>query len=288
MRNRPWPLILIALLHVIAPVMNLLVSAWISRMPLGTYTRQLMSTESTPELIAFFALLPIAGAAIYAIKSWSYPVFLLSVGFTFYTNFKSYQASPHLFNLPMLISTYLVNIGLVSYFLIPAVRTTYFDRSLRWWESKPRFRVRFPATIGQGQGETLEIQKCRIMNLSEGGAFVVVGRDLNPHQEVTLTFTFLEQEFSFHARIAHQDSQGRKGYGLQFVRQPSNLRLAKKLLKVLHIMGPSARERSQATLAGFRNWAYELVTTGKGLVPAVPPKRPAPGDTEPASEQKAA
>lgn len=267
MRIRPWPLVILALLHIIAPVGNLSVSCFLSKTNPVDYVR---SFNSVWDAAAFFLIFPAAGVAIYFMKKWSYPVFLLSLSWSFFLNYDTWVHYPQLFPLPLLILIYLVNIGVVGYFLIPAVREVYFNPRLRWWESKPRYRLGVNSHIYRADGSRFD---CEVGNISEGGVFLATSQGaLQADEDIRLEFGFHKLEFNLPAKVMHIGTvDGRMGCGVQFAAlNPQQKRLVRNVVRALDLLGAERRPAREKKWLSFKEWFRELLQTGKGWIPNVP------------------
>ena len=241
----------------------------------GQYLHTLLRHGTVLDLASVFLLYPIAGFAIYSVKNWSYPVYLAVMASTFYFNFQDWRHYPGVFTLPIFLGTLFLNIALVSYFLLPAVRTTYFNRRLRWWESKPRYEVHIPAILeapsqdGKAHGKHL---KCTVSNLSEGGAFVNCRKNLEVGTVVQLHFSIFDRPVTADAKICHRRWQGVRGYGLEFQHSPDSRVQLQRIAKGLRLIGIQTRAAEGNWGESLTRWAATLFKTGKGLVPEIPEK----------------
>ncbi|MCM2277305.1 MAG: PilZ domain-containing protein [Oligoflexia bacterium] len=266
MKTRPWPLVLLAAFYLIAPALNLAMSAAILHVPLAKYFVHILRTDTAWGLISFFLLPPIAAVAIWVMKKWSYPVFFAVTLLLAFSNFQTWQAHPRQMSLSLLLVTYVINLALVGYFLLPAVRKVYADRRLRWWEAKPRFDMNFPALLSGDFGE----KKSLLVDFSEGGAFVKCSSKLPSDSPLNVSFRVLGRDFRFDARIVHRRTHGAKGYGLQFRHTPDSLRQARSLAGILKRLDLESAGRRPGPESGFRHWFTRLMKTGQGWVPDVP------------------
>lgn len=174
MNRRPWPVIVLAILQLFAPIVGLLITAALEGVEPLRFTKSFIYAKSWWELSIIFALLPIAGISIYLMKKWSYPVFLVVMIWTIYQNtkiwFSYYQQTMSIW---IFVGIMFLNILAVTYYLLPAVRSIYFNNRIRWWESKPRFKVEIPGVIDYKN----LTHPCLIRDISIGGAFI---ESLNP------------------------------------------------------------------------------------------------------------
>lgn len=267
MRHRPWPLVILAITQALAPITNVILSASLQKLSLAKYLQLFFQTKSWYEIVTFFGLFPLAGYALWAMKKWSYPVFLIVAGWTFFRNYQTWYYYPSVFSLPLLIFAYMVNLGLVSYFLIPAVRAVYFNPKLRWWEAKPRYELRLSGDLQGSFGSA----KCTVVNVSEGGVFIETAQKLNKEEDVFVTFSFYALNFHSKAKVVHQARPETNGYGVQFTDMDDfALRNVRRMVKALQLLGVQERSGRVAWYEDLSQWATKLFTTGKGLLPDVP------------------
>ena len=242
------------------------------------------------ELAEYVFLFPIAGAAIYAMKKWSYPLFLSIICWGFWRHYQNYISAPTIFSLPLLMSVYFVNLGVVGYFLIPAVREPFFNARLRWWESKPRYSVdSLVATLTGIWGQ----QDCTILDLSVGGIFIHFGRPLESGEAVKVAFHVAGQDFDISGTVVHYGLRGQKGCGIQFAKLTRVDR--KRLNQVtdgLKAQGVLHSRSSSPWTTDLRTWFDTLIRTGHGLIPEKPPalgsRTPITSDTTAESDHKKA
>ncbi|MCM2323785.1 MAG: PilZ domain-containing protein [Oligoflexia bacterium] len=270
MRTRPWPLVILALFHVLSPVVNVPLSAWLDGLSVDRYLTLLWLNEGWYGIFDALVLLPIGGAAIYLCKRWSFPIFLAVVLQTAYSNFQTWYGAPQAFPIWAFLGTALLDVALVAYFFFPKVRAVFLNPRLRWWESQPRFAVRLRARAGHPRGDS----HCVIQDLSEGGAFVKATADWATGETIELTFSFFELSYRVTCRVAYRRNGKTRGYGLQF-HPTAETRIALiKLTQGLELTG--LRSRGAVDLKqDFTQWLKLLLTSGKGLLPDVPAPRPA-------------
>lgn len=266
MKKRPWPIVLLAWCQILAPISNVLFSAWLFKMTPKEYLSAMFYNESLLEIADFFLTLPLAGLAIYSVKKWSYPFFMAIMAWTVYYNFDTWKHSQGVISLPILLAAYALNLGITGYFLIPAVRAAYFNPRLRWWESKPRYYINFAGEIEGKFGK----KDCTIVNISEGGAMVQTSEDLEPGSTFTLMLTPLQTPVFFKAKIVYRSTADTHSYGAQFVHNPESLDVARKMVRGYDLLGAERRPERGDWMAEFLEWANVLFKTGKGLVPDVP------------------
>lgn len=274
MRHRPWPIVVLACFYFLGPFFNTLSGAFVMKMSYVEYLSALFKYSGWIDLISVLALYPLAGFAIYSMKPWSYPVYLGVMVLTVWGNYQDYRHFSGIFTLPVFVATAVLNIGLVGYFLIPAVRVAYFNRRLRWWEAKPRYEVSLRASLehmdlNESTGAPI---KCTLVNISEGGAFIKSSKRIALDREYRINFSLLEQEFCLRTRIAHRLWKGTRGYGLVFLHDKDSRKRLVRLNRALALLGTGARNASwtpREAWLSFKSWLVGLFSNGRGWVPEV-------------------
>jgi hypothetical protein len=272
MKNRPWPLLILALIQIFTPAFNIFFNAWMLDVsPTKVLSWALDRRFQT--VFEFFALAPIAGFAILRMRRWSYGVFLGAMGWSLWAKIRTWDYASQMLPPWGLALIYLGEVLLVGYFLLPAVRTTYFDPRVRWWESKPRYELKLPSTIDRKEGERVE---GRVLNVSQGGAFVQAPVKMVHGEEVEFEFWVMTQPFRIRSHIVHERelSPGIWCYGLQFNHDPASARRFDRMSRGLAMLGFHERDQKPSLAASFLAWARTVFTTGRGLTPEVPGSRP--------------
>lgn len=212
MQYRPLSLITLGVLHILEPIGKIL---YYKLFLPGLSEKIFANLWSLPvlELFTWLALFPIAGIAILAVKNWSLPVFLGVEGYVIYSNFPLFKlmyAKGLYLDLSLLLGFAILNILVVTFLLIPAVRIYYIDPKLRWWEAYPRFSVNLKAYF-EGFGETL------IHDMSKSGVFVTAIPSLKEGDIIPISFESNGESFKLEGRVVAFFKKGAiDGMGLQF------------------------------------------------------------------------
>ncbi|OFZ52948.1 MAG: hypothetical protein A2428_10555 [Bdellovibrionales bacterium RIFOXYC1_FULL_54_43] len=265
MKARPWPIIVLTILYLLGPVFSILVASYLMHMSPLKYFSLWLPRASYWSTLSTFCLYPIAGIAIYLMKPWSYALFIAITALTTYQDYTAWRAHPAVMGFPVLFGLTLINVAIVAYFALPSVRTPFFNRRLRWWESKPRYKMEIPAALESALGQT----KCTLMNLSLGGAFVKSAKTLDINAKTNLRFAVFNQTILVEARPVHRRSRGTRGYGLEFVHTPESKQAIGRIVQGLALAGVKQIEQ-QTIWASFKDWITALFKTGRGLVPEMP------------------
>lgn len=266
MRTRPWPLVVLAVFHFLAPLTNLMINSWLTRVGPTLYLKAMVATGNWFSIFQFFLAFPIAGFAIFRCKRWSIPVFLaataLGVGF----DLSSWSRFPQVVPLWLFILTVAIDVLLVTYLLIPAVRAPFLDPNLRWWERQPRYRVRQWAYIRLDEKR----ERCLIMDVSEGGVFLKTRVKLEPGNALEISFSFLSTRFLLRGIVVHRRGAHHPGYGIRLLHSEESLAKMKHWIAALTGFG-IAREGRVSLWEDFVRWLRSLFSR-EAWFPQVPRK----------------
>lgn len=267
MRVKPWPILIIALVHILAPIFNIVVSAYLNHVEILDYTEYLILNKK-PLDNAFWFILPIVtGLSILRFRKWSYFLFL---SFTTATSilFINDWISTQKFPLEVFILLESVNIIIFTYFLLPSVRNVYLKPSLRWWEQKPRYLVdlktRFETKTATANG--------LIKNISEGGALIQTELPVSRGDIFILTFELFQKNFNIETQVIFK---GQEGYGVFFVKVLPSQNELNKSIDQLAIQGFPLRTPVPTLKESFKSWLKDLIR-GKGLFPQHDARVPTP------------
>lgn len=266
MKNRPWPIVLLALFRILSPISSLFLNAWFIQMNPMKYLYRFITMGSMFNLFDFFILPVISGVAVFAMKPWSYPIFLSISAWTLYSNASFVIQVRETPGIWWVMSLFLLDFMFVSYFLLlPTVRKVYFDSRLRWWEQKPRYLVELDGAV---QTDPLSKPKhCSILDISEGGILIKTKDQFVMHEPVQLSFTCFHLAVRMKAVAVHEErSMGR--YGFRFIDVPKTDQThLKRLIKALAMLQAPLRNPARMKLEEFLAWAKQLITQGKGWKP---------------------
>lgn len=271
MEYKPWPLLILAFFHFIEPILKIsFYSVYFQINPLDVIAIEYQA-GSTRHVFEYFFLFPIAGIAIFAIKKWSFPVFIGVEVWAFISNIpylnELYQAN-QLLLLCYFIFFIILNVTVVSYLLIPAVRIAYLDPRIRWWEAKPRYSISIEGKVDNHPIGTIK-------NISESGVFLATQKDLAIDSEIDLQFTFTmpldppnEFEINLKASVLHKFTIDKhEGYGISYINLNSgNTHLIHSMIKALETSNVKRRP-PRRNIIDLINWVTTFVKTGKGLFP---------------------
>lgn len=266
MRRRPWSLVILAFFHILAPIGNIIFNAIITNHKVLDYlalaTTNAYLSKNWPVIV--FPL--IAGVSIYACKRWSFYVYLVSITILFAFSYGGFLSKSESISLFHLILVYLINVAVVVYFLIPAVRSIYFDRRMRWWEIKPRYTCDFPAEWQFDDNDV--VMPGEIGNISINGLFIK--SEILPKDDHMVTIRIPQKDGiggSFYGQVILHNTAKKIGFGVKFHHDKESKQLAEQITGFLDSNGMRITTLDIRPEDSFTYWARTLITTGKGLLP---------------------
>ena len=270
MYHRPWPLIIIAIMHMLEPLTKIAYFSLIQqKSPITIILNQFQQLDIL-HIFAFFFLFPIGGIAIYAVKHWSLWVFLGVECWAIAANFSQLH---HLLEtmqygtFATIILFAAVNTAVVIYLMIPAVRVAYTDPRLRWWEAFPRYFVNYPCSYGAHRRGT-------ILNISKGGLFIKPDNLNEQHGIIHISFIHDGKEINVYGRVIHNFTfEGEHGFGVEFHElNEEGHKSIRKLIKTLESLKVKRRPERRPIFSSFLNWAKKL-PKGEGIFPEKGPRK---------------
>ena len=263
MNRKPWPIVILAFFQIIAPVFGILLSSYLDNMSPYRYFKIYINVKPAWDIFEFFFLFPIAGFAILIMKRWSFPFFIVAMIWSIISNLKIWMSDySENWGVWIIVLITVVNLAVVTYFLLPAVRRFYFNKQLRWWESKPRFKVEI---VGIIEYKDLT-HKCMIRDLSEGGAFIESDIDVSDKDQVNLQVSVLNKRFPINGIVVHKRASAPIGYGIEFKLNKEEKNIVTNLVRALQLLGCNVSRIEEPMLESFLSWLNGL-KSGKGIVP---------------------
>lgn len=288
MEKKPWPLIILGILHLIEPVGKVLLYSWLWKVPPSTILSY-ASLDHPYRTLMFFCSFPIAGIAILSVRNWSIPLFILIQVLTTIEHYRSWTQIPERIPFYIFAGFTFLNFMAVVYFLIPEVRLTYVNPRLRWWQTKSRYKVQWVCIIRQGDVRS----KAVIRNISEDGLFLSTPPQITLDQitPVRVEFCFHKLQFLRDGMIVNESViEGLPSFGVRFghVLRKEKRRL-RNCMRALDLLQFETRIKSEPLIRSFICWVSRLLKTGRGWVPEVPisENTPDPIDDSKRDQQKA-
>ncbi|MBO9667144.1 MAG: PilZ domain-containing protein [Bdellovibrio sp.] len=257
MKRKPWAIIVLSLLHILAPFGSLLFNAHRAGRSISEHW-YFWAHFLPKQLLFIYVVVPIiAGIMIFICRRWSYWVYLACLALVFFSNLYSFSTNMNWMNFGALIAVLVVDLLAVAYFVVPAVRQVYFDPRIRWWEAAPRFVFKHQATVNDAEGE--------INNISRGGLFIRTKLNLEEGQQVSLEWSYEDIPYQVPGKVVYKSNRAAsEGYGVQFAEEN---KAVKKLCQLLDSRGQMVPERLPSPEDSFGAWLKKLIIKREGLFP---------------------
>lgn len=265
--RKPWSIIILSFLFFIFPFVNLCSTYYFLRSDITFYhyLKSLVSISSN-----YFGLLTmtapsfIASYAIFSVKKWSYPVFLLCMLWLLIHAVFGVQAKLHMSTILLgIVVPMAFNITLVTYFLIPNVKKMYYEPNIRWWEASPRYIVDISTKIFFDD----QIMTGKISNISDGGAFLKSDGKIADDSLVKLEFELNNKILSLEAKSIFKIPSD-NSYGFQFQNLSPELKKEMEFhMMCLKDIGSEVTRPRPHWRDDLYEWFMNLINKGEGMVP---------------------
>jgi len=227
MKKRPISIYILAVLHLLAPLFTVIFSRIVKNQTIAIDT--LFTAESLAANWPGYALPIIGGVCIYLCKKWSMVVYLICMSALFIISYANFQSEASRGSLHLLTLVWLINMGVVVYFLRPALRQIYTDPKIRWWERSERFASSFKANFNQdemqGNGE--------VLNISNTGLLLKTESPLRDNSRLEIKVNIAGDEFIPLIGQVIRHKQFKHKVGVQFDKSSTNKKSAKQIIKTL-------------------------------------------------------
>jgi hypothetical protein len=260
MKFKPWPIVILALLHFLSPVWTVCLSAWLLGTPLKIYLHELFLYGRVHDFLSLL-IFPVAGLVIYLVERWSYPVYLALMFVVTLNNGVLWHDFPKPLNLFLILAVQAGNIAVVTYFLHPRIKTVFLDPRVKWWKSKPRYPVQMPCWIATED----KTQQAQVMNISQGGLFAVCAVPLTIGSQAPLRLEGDGGSVWITAKVVYQ---AQNSHGFQFIHSSESHAFVLGVIERLKRSGGQPIGRI-SRFEDLKRWANRLLRTGNGLIPEV-------------------
>jgi hypothetical protein len=213
MNKKPWALFFFSLFFLFSPLFNLVYFYQLSSEDLFFYEFIDVFYSRIGFLAFLFTyVLPavLATLSIFLVKSWSLPLFFIAC------YWELFQFSDFFFkdiSLPSGVAITAMTVLFLAYsLLLPKIREIYFNPRLRWWESKPRYKLNQQLTVFRDEAI---VTKADICNFSEGGLFISSTYEFAFEEIFQFEFSLDGNTLLIEGLVAHADLKNQK-YGIMF------------------------------------------------------------------------
>jgi hypothetical protein len=216
MKQKPLIYILISLFCLIEPMVKLFYFKVSTDFDFSIIFSNVFARTGVKEIFDFWLVFPFTGLMLIKIRRWTYFSFMGLLLYNVYSilTYEKYTW-PYYSESPFLYHYILVGICCAGfiYFLFPEVRDPFFDKTIRWWETKKRYGVQIPCKIKLGSSEI----SSDILNISQTGAFIKATDGLSDIKAADLIFDYKNIKLSIPIIcISTHKYQNQEGFGYLF------------------------------------------------------------------------
>lgn len=232
MRNKPFIFQLLSLLFLLEPAIKILYFKASTHFDFAVILTNVFSRHGFREIFDFWIVFPIAGLMLWKLRKWTYFAFLSVMAYLIFSiaTYEQYTW-PYNSDSPLFYHYFIIVLTLatIAYFLVPDVRAPFFNRKLRWWENKPRYRTVIPAKIS---GSKITFQT-EILNISESGAFLKDNNHLSPGDVLNLSFESEGLQIEVPVKVVSRHIVAETpGFGVHF--QPSSINHKFQMIRLIN------------------------------------------------------
>jgi hypothetical protein len=213
MKKKPFSIKFFAACFLVAPIFNLSLIAWLNHWPL-TGPRGVLGHLSPYEL-CLISLFPFTAYGIWKVAKWGYYLFLsfstLIIIHNFYILLTQKQYSSY-----MVLLFQATTLSVVGFFLQKHITAPYFNPKMRWWESRPRYKVDVGCVNKISEGASARLFESHIHDISKGGCFMVCSENLKIDTQIELEFSFNNNRVLILGETVWLCPKIQGGYGIQF------------------------------------------------------------------------
>lgn len=254
MNRRPWPIVLLAILQILSPVIYLAVASTFYNLSFADTAREIYSLSGDLRRFEIFVLPLILGGIILITRKTGYIVVIVGSVYLIARSILEFLATNQTDPIfPIVISNLICALVLV-YFLRAKTREVYFNPALRWWETDPRYIVNISGTVTRIGGNS---EKAVVENIAAGGAGVRTSMmGFLPEEVVDISFEYEGTKYELKSRIIWQRSEGSGNFlGLQWDRsnkgEHSKLR---RMVQGLKAKGTPTTRQIPPWWEDFKTW----------------------------------
>jgi hypothetical protein len=218
MKKKPLLFIALALAHFLEPIIKLIYFKMTTSFSFATIINNISQIQSTREVFDFWLLFPLGGFALITVKKWSYPIFVGVQAYSIFSHLTYEQYTwPYVSEFPFISSLAILTMNalIIFYFALPDVRKPFFDKSIRWWETRKRYSMRIPmnfAAVGNKRS-----YNCDILNISQSGVFLGSHHDLEVGTDIKMNILYKDYAITVIGQIkSHHNFENEQGFGVKF------------------------------------------------------------------------
>jgi hypothetical protein len=256
MNRRPWPIVLLAILQFISPIIYLGIASIFYGLSFADTAREVYTLSTGLRKFEIFALPIILGVLILITRKLGYLVVIVGSVYLMVRCILEFLATNQTDPVFPMVFTNLICAIVLAYFMRSKTREIYFNPSVRWWETDPRYVVNIPATVTRIGAAGIP---AKLENLANGGAGLhTAATGFLPEEVVDLSFTQDGTKYTFKARIVwqRQDPGGQNFLGVQWADEtdPGERSKLRRLVREFKRKGLPTTRQIPTWWEDFRGW----------------------------------
>lgn len=216
--DKPMSLYFLSIALILEPIIKILYLKLQTGFEWEILARTIFSIQGFMGNFEFWALFPLAGYALLSVRSWS---FFFFIGLQFYSLFAYFTYEkftwPYVAETPHVSTSLLLafNFSLVMYFLVPANRRPYWNKTRRLWRNTSRYATSLQTQF-KTNGNTISTT---ITNISETGAYFTSTKNFPVGHKMSLELPINGKVKSLEAIVRRTQDTAHEnyfGYGIEF------------------------------------------------------------------------
>jgi Tfp pilus assembly protein PilZ len=215
MKQKPFVIKFFTFCFLVAPIFNLTLMAWFNHWP-WTGPRSVFQHLSFYE-VTMLCFFPITAFGIWRVAKWGYYLFL-GFSMAIIVNNFYFLITQKLYSSYVALLFQATTLSAVGFFLQKHITAPYFNPKMRWWESKPRFKMDKSCGLKISPHDNGTFIDSYLVDLSRGGCFVICTEKLKPGQNVEVRVQNESTPLYLIGEIVWCSDQIKNGYGIRFLK----------------------------------------------------------------------
>lgn len=227
MMRRPWPILLLAILQFLTPVIYLSFAAGFYGISFISAAREVYALATPLRNFEIFLLPMILGVLIFMTKRTAYFIALVGCIYGIIRGVMEFIATNQTDPVFPIIVSNVFCIAAIIYLSRATARDVYLNPRIRWWETDPRYVVNFPASVTRVGASPM---KATLENVAAGGAGIeTLAAGFLKEEIITLEFQHEGNVYHLSAKIVWErpGTSSKQFLGLRWVDENSQADLSK-------------------------------------------------------------
>lgn len=260
MNRRPWPILLLAILQFLSPLIYVSVASFFYDLSFGATVREILTLASTLRKFDLFVLPFLLGGLILSVRKSGYAAVLAGTAYLVVRGVFAFIASNETDPVFPIVFSNALCLVVFATLLRPKTRSVYFNPRLRWWETSPRYVIAFPASLKRVGGNP---SKATVQNVAAGGIGLEVAETgFLKGEIVDLEFQHEGETFRLKSKVVWESAlaPGKQGLGLQWADGNPSGEFSKirRLIRALKAKGTPSTHTLPPRLSEVKGWFSKI------------------------------